>query len=156
MANSIRSRGVSFASHLGPSVDEEVFKTATMMTDRRNNAPHLFLPNGSYKRFVHFFCVQRDRSGASVNANSHFSLPWELDEELGPETFEALTAHYNLHGMRVWQINWALTWSSIARSMLNRAGTKNVLGHLAHDFMSNPAFWMLLPGLLLLSRVRRT
>lgn len=120
------------------------YDQAAHAASRRATAPYLFTVNGSYKQWLHMFCIQRDRSGASVNANSHMTLPWELDEVLGPETLECLVAHYNLHGMRQWHPQWRQHWFAVS-DCLHKRNITAALGTLMYDYMSNKVFWMLLP-----------
>lgn len=88
--------------HRAPEGDHSEF-----MDQRRKTAPFLFNAHGSYRNWLHVFSVQRDRSGASINNNSHFVLPWELeDTTITPNTYADLKAHQSLHGFRYWHPNW--------------------------------------------------
>lgn len=83
------------------------------MYHRRRTAPYLFNQHGAYKNWLHFFSIQRDRKGASVNQNTHFVLPWELEDTvLNPAMWETLKAHYVVHRMREWHPHWRATFFS--------------------------------------------
>lgn len=106
--------------HRWPEGDHSDF-----MERRRAESPHLFSPHGSYKRWLHLFQIQRDRSGASVNQNTHHVLPWELETDVFE--LDLAIAHWNLHGCAHWHPMW--------RDWMRRAAAPG----------SGPDFWALMP-----------
>lgn len=125
--------------HRSPEGDHTVH-----MDHRRVTAPYLFNRTGSYKNWLHFFSIQRDRSGASINMNTHLVLPWELESTtLDATTFDILHAHFNVHRMVEWHPHWRSQWRHIAKDLYQR-----------RDEAADSGFWLLLhdPGIQVLAQ----